>query len=618
MIETKQRSFLSGIGRSSGSGAKRLFSNFIFNFVLLTLSACVICFVTLLLATGTFGDELFFDYFKYPLLLLLNFLPIFLLAAVGFCLTNRVWAGFLVSAAVFVTGAIGNYYKLKFRSDPFMFSDMTAIHTAMGVASGYDLTPGKRIIFCLVCVAVTLLLLIFFARGRCRGRVRAAFAAAIIIALFPLWRFVYSSSQIYNGIQNYEHINHWLATESFISRGFVYPFIYSYNDSVDAPPDGYDAGSAAAELSNYSDADIPADRKVNILAIQLEAFSDFTALGIPGIEQVYEPYHELESESYTGNLITNIFAGGTIDTERCFLTGSSQLKNYRANTNSYVWYLRDQGFATNGSHPCYRSFYNRYNVNRYLGFEDYYYTEGYYDSYSDSISPDSIMLPEVYKIFSESVESGAPVFSFHVTYQGHGPYSTDSLIWGDPLFEGDVSDYSYNVLNNYLGSVKDTIGHLLTLKAQLEAMDEPVVLVLYGDHKPWLGDNNSVYNELGISLDVSAAEGFMNYYSTRYLIWANAAAKEAAGSDFVGEGPDISPCYLMNELFGLLGWDGPAYMQYKDDVRSTLPVVNTSGFYLENGSPVKQLSPDAESKKQTLDAVEYYMRNNFIYTEAAS
>lgn len=535
MIETKQRSFLSGIGRSSGSGAKRLFSNFIFNFVLLTLSACVICFVTLLLATGTFGDELFFDYFKYPLLLLLNFLPIFLLAAVGFCLTNRVWAGFLVSAAVFVTGAIGNYYKLKFRSDPFMFSDMTAIHTAMGVASGYDLTPGKRIIFCLVCVAVTLLLLIFFARGRCRGRVRAAFAAAIIIALFPLWRFVYSSSQIYNGIQNYEHINHWLATESFISRGFVYPFIYSYNDSVDAPPDGYDAGSAAAELSNYSDADIPADRKVNILAIQLEAFSDFTALGIPGIEQVYEPYHELESESY-----------------------------------------------------------------------------------SDSISPDSIMLPEVYKIFSESVESGAPVFSFHVTYQGHGPYSTDSLIWGDPLFEGDVSDYSYNVLNNYLGSVKDTIGHLLTLKAQLEAMDEPVVLVLYGDHKPWLGDNNSVYNELGISLDVSAAEGFMNYYSTRYLIWANAAAKEAAGSDFVGEGPDISPCYLMNELFGLLGWDGPAYMQYKDDVRSTLPVVNTSGFYLENGSPVKQLSPDAESKKQTLDAVEYYMRNNFIYTEAAS
>lgn len=618
MIENKQRSFLSGIGRSSGSGAERLFSNFIFNFVLLTLSACVICFVTLLLATGTFGDELFFDYFKYPLLLLLNFLPIFLLAAAGFCLTNRVWAGFLVSAAVFVTGAIGNYYKLKFRSDPFMFSDMTAIHTAMGVASGYDLTPGKRIIFCLLCVAVTLLLLIFFARGRCRGRVRAAFAATIILALFPLWRFVYSSSQIYNGIQNYEHINHWLATESFISRGFVYPFIYSYNDSVDTPPEGYDADSAAAVLSGYSDTDIPADRKVNILAIQLEAFSDFTTLGIPGIEQVYESYHELESESYTGNLITNIFAGGTIDTERCFLTGSSQLKNYRSNANSYVWYLRDQGFATNGSHPCYRSFYNRYNVNRYLGFEDYYYTEGYYDSYSDSISPDSIMLPEVYKIFSESVENGAPVFSFHVTYQGHGPYSTDSLIWGDPLFEGDVSDYSYNVLNNYLGSVKDTIGHLLTLKAQLEAMDEPVVLVLYGDHKPWLGDNNSVYNELGISLDVSTTEGFMNYYSTRYLIWANAAAKEAAGSDFVGEGPDISPCYLMNELFGLLGWDGPAYMQYKDDVCSTLPVVNTSGFYLENGSFVKQLSPDAESKKQALDAVEYYMRNNFIYTEAAS
>ena len=41
-----------------------------------------------------------------------------------------------------------------------------------------------------------------------------------------------------------------------------------------------------------------------------------------------------------------------------------------------------------------------------------------------------------------------------------------------------------------------------------------------------------------------------NYYCTPYLIHANEAARDALGFDFVGEGPKISPCFLMN-LFPL-------------------------------------------------------------------
>ena len=113
----------------------------------------------------------------------------------------------------------------------------------------------------------------------------------------------------------------------------------------------YDEQTAAGYLSEYSDSDIPDDSKVNILALQLEAFSDFTTLGLDELEYIYADYHALEDESYTGDLITNIFAGGTVDTERCFLTGYTRLRDYRQNTNSYVWYLRQQGYTVNGSHP---------------------------------------------------------------------------------------------------------------------------------------------------------------------------------------------------------------------------------------------------------------------------
>ena len=143
-------------------------------------------------------------------------------------------------------------------------------------------------------------------------------------------------------------------------------------------------------------------------------------------------------------------------------------------------------------------------------------------------------------------------------------------------------------------------------------------MVVYGDHKPWLGDDSVTYSELGINLDRSTTEGFRNYYTTRYLIWANDAAKEICGSSFVGEGPDISPCYLMNELFSQLGWEGTAYMKFMNDMESSLPVINTSGFYLADGEVTDSLSGSLLEQKRMIDDVQYYMRRNFLYSEASS
>ncbi len=619
MTGTKQRYFLFGTDISVCAGPRRRFCFYLWNYGLLAVSAAGICCLTLFLGIGMGSYELLRDYFRHPLIFLLNFLPVCMLELLLYCLVNRAWISFLGTCAVFVTASVGNYFKLKFRDDPFMFSDITAIHTALGVSANYNITLTKRIAACLLCVVIGTLLLFFFVRGRTSGRARAAIAAVIALSVWPLWKLVYSDDYTYNvKTANFEHASRWEARDVFISKGFVYPFIYSISSAIDTPPDGYDEAEAESVLSAYSDSDIPEDKKVNILAIQLEAFSDLTTAGLEGIEDVYADYHALEAESYTGNLLTNVFAGGTIDTERCFLTGFTELKDYRSTTNSYVWYLREQGYTANGSHPCLRTFYNRYNVNGYLGFEDYLYTEEYYEKYGYPTSPDDDLFPEMLSLFKSDIASGKDVFSFNVSYQGHGPYSSEELIWGEELWSGDVSDYSYYIINNYLGSVKNTIENLCALKDELEAMDEPVVLLVYGDHKPWLGDGSLCYTELGISLDRSTTEGFRNYYTTRYLIWANDAAKEICGSSFTGQGPDISPCYLMNELFSLLGWEGTAYMKFMNGVQTELPVINTSGFYLIDGEVRDSISGSRLETAQLVERVQYYMRQNFLYSEAAS
>ncbi len=619
MTGTKEQHFLFGTDIPACAGQRRRFCFYLWNYGMLAVSAAGICCLTLFLGIGMGSYEMLLDYFRHPLIFFLNFLPVCLFELLLYCLINRAWISFLGTSAIFVTASVGNYFKLKFRDDPFMFSDITAIHTALGVSANYNITFTKRIALCLVCVAVGALLLFFFVRGRSSGRVRAAIAALIALSVWPLWKLVYSSASVYDEkTANFEHASRWEATDVFVSKGFVYPFIHSISTAIDTPPDGYDEAEAESTLSSYSDSDIPEDGKVNILAIQLEAFSDLTTVGLEGVEDIYAAYHALEAESYTGNLLTNVFAGGTIDTERCFLTGFSELKDYRSSVNSYVWYLREQGYTANGSHPCLRTFYNRYNVNTYLGFEDYLYTEGYYEKYGYPTSTDDELFPEMLKLFKSDIASGKDVFSFNVSYQGHGPYSSDELIWGEELWNGDVSEYSYYVINNYLGSVKNTIENLCELKEELGAMDEPVVLVVYGDHKPWLGDGSQCYTELGISLDRSTTEGFRNYYTTRYLIWANDAAKEMCGSDFAGQGPDISPCYLMNELFSLLGWEGTAYMQFMNDVQAELPVINTSGFYLIDGEVTDSVSGSRLDAEQLMYRVQYYMRRNFLYSEVVS
>ena len=84
---------------------------------------------------------------------------------------------------------------------------------------------------------------------------------------------------------------------------------------------------------------------------------------------------------------------------------------------------------------------------------------------------------------------------------------------------------------------------------------------MFGDHKPWLGDNESVYQSLGMPVACDTPEGFLCHYSTQYLIWGNDAAKRALGRELRGDGPTIGPSMLMCTLFDALGWEGPPFMQ---------------------------------------------------------
>ena len=597
---------------------RALFGTKWFTGLLLGLGALGVGFLSLAFAVPTDRWVMMEDYFHRPLLLFLNFLPPVVLVYFLWFLTNRALAAYGATAAVVFLLSLANWYKLQFRNDPLMFEDLFLAKEAGAMLGRYQLFITPMLAASIFCILAGGAAVFFCGRGRFgKGWLRFALAGALLVLALPLGR-LYADNDVYvNRVQNFDHANRWSSTEVYTSKGFLYPFLHSAASAFETAPEGYNKKEAREILAGYQDAPIPEDRRVDVIGIMLEAYSDLSYYPqIPFAKDPYEKYHALEKESFTGDLVTNIFAGGTVATERSFLTGLMEPGKLRGQTNSYAWYFGGQGYETQGSHPAYSWIYNRLNINANLGFDSYsFYEDRYRDLAGGDIAMDDILLPEIANIYKETAEDGSWCFSFSVTYQGHGPYQTDENRWGENFVRpGELTPETENILNNYLGSVQSTGEELWKFVDQYRELERPVVIVVFGDHKPWLGDGNSVYTELGVDLQQDHKEGFLNYYGTRYLIWANDAAKKKLGNDFTGEGQAIAPCFLMNQVFRLCGWQGPAYMQYTSELMDRLPVVHLTGACISREGEFipKPQGEDAE-KIQELRRVEYYMRHEFLY-----
>ena len=586
--------------------------------IYLTGLGCCIGLLTLLLAATAYvplpGLHLFCSYLLHPLLTALNLLIPVGLIWLFYLITGRCWAAYLGSAVPCLAISLVNYYKIRLRGDPMLGADLLLVNEAGGIMGHYTLDITWVIVLTALCFLAGLLFSIFLMpRSTLRKMTRIFGAVACLAALWASYPTLYTNPNIYNKTANNRVINPWSDVELFLSKGVLYPFLYSTRDMFPQPPVGYEEEQAKALLESFQDSDIPVEEKVDVVGIMLEAFcdlTDFPALANePAVQQVYAPWHTLEAQSIHGDLITNIFAGGTVNSEWSFLTGYTQYDQFRSPTDSYVWYLREQGYDTLFHHPGYNWFYNRQNVNEYLGFRESLFTDNCFGSMVDPMTAvlDSDTIVVDYLLEELAQERDEPLFSFSVTYQNHGPYSADPS--ENPRLtpaQSGWSEESCNILNSYLRGVENTISNMTRMIDALERREEPVVVVLFGDHKPWMGNANSVYTEIGANFDFSTLDGFRTYYTTPYLIWANPAAREVLDETFTGEGGDFSPCFLMPRLFDACGWEGPDFMQLSRQLREMSPLVHITNRFLVGDTLSNTLSPEDSQFYLNFLSAQYY------------
>ena len=593
------------------------------NLGLCLLALAGLGFLSLRLATGPYSADFRLAYREDPRLILLNVLPVVGLGLLLYGALGRAQWSFLLTAGITMGLTAGNYWKLTFRDDPLMIGDLLLLREAGNMAGRYHPWFNADMAMLVLVPLGVFGLLWLLARGRPGWRLRLA-VGLLGLGLLAGTVKVSLGGALYESTLNTDRIDdYWSSTEQYVVHGFVYPFIWSVRTSVNTAPEGYDAGQAREVLSRYTDQDIPEDKKVSIIAVQLEAFNDFTRLGAPELAMdVYGDWHRIEAEGVSGNLVTNVFGGGTVDTERLFITGYAKLYSFRGAVNAYPWYFRSQGYRVEGCHGYKGWFYDRQNINENLGFTDYLFFENHYASMVEDdakVAMDCFMIPDLIQRFWENTSDGTPYFNFSVTYQGHGPYSEDVIYWGDGTPEqyvvnnGQYTQAEHNLLANYFGSVYNTSAHVGYMADLLREDPQPVVLVFFGDHNPMLGEGLEIYDLLGLNLDQETQEGFFNYFSTRYIIWANDAAKKVLGTEMQGEGPDLSPGFLMNEVFSLCGWEGPAYQQYTAGVAARIPVVHASGRCVVDGVLTDDPPEPEKDLLREYQNVQYYYLKHFAY-----
>ena len=556
----------------------------------------------------------------YPSAFLFNLLMIWLICWILYSLCNSFVLSLRIAAVAFYLLGLANSAVRTFRGTPISALDLYNIRTAMAVAGGYRY-PFEFYFF-----TATLLLLFVWAlagkaRWRCaRRRVRwvARGCCAAAVAAFCA---VFSNTAFLNeiGIEDYL----WNQNLAFADNGLLLSIAYSTKYlQIDVPED-YSPEQVQEIIDALPATDVPlTQEQPNLIVIMNESLYDLATAGSFETDLEYLSFiHSLQGDenTITGNLRVSTFGGGTCNTEFEFLTGctlgffpsgSVVYQQYiREEMPSLVTLLQAQGYTADAVHPFYNYCWNRNKVYPLLGFEHFYDLSDFsgakmLGSYVSNCVSDESDYEKLIELFEEK-ESGQPIFLFNVTMQNHGGYAR-LLNAPEELVHMEKDGYTSSYADNYLSLIRASDLAFEELLSYFEQVEEPTIILLFGDHAPNLPDG--VYEQLmGKDLGDLTLEETQKRYTTPFVLWANYDIEN--GGEDVGT---ISANYLSTLLLHTAGLKTSAYMEFLAQLHQQVPAINLNGYL---GADGVEYGFDEDSPYQELIEEYRSLQYNYLFDE---
>lgn len=610
---------------------KKFFSSL---YIKMIIPAVILFFITFF-TDGTYKMLIEYNWASFLFMIVMNVVPVYFCIYFFYHISTRMWISTGITGIIYGIFHTINCYKIIYRAEPFKLSDVLTAKEATNIIQNYKLEPQAEIItmwilFFVVTAGIFVLERYGFFKPHqfdSKGKKATTYMIRAFVALSLMlcaYNLLYQNTVLMSSITV---TNEYLDSVKKQKRtGFVayvlsgkmvndfnVPEDYS-QEETEMLVDEYE--KKATEVNDYL-------RKKNltypnVIAVMSESFFD------PQIGENVEfypdknplvNYNRIKNSPYTryGEILVPGIGGGTSDTEYEFLTGSNVsvldtsmppvFKTYlKEKTFSIVHHFKDLGYETHGIHPGHRWFYNRGEVYQWLGFDDFLSMESLPKDV-DMINfyvTDDVSFELIKKSYDEYLlkEEKNGYFNFTVTIQNHGPYM-DYETEREPVLKRECieDEKLYNSINNYMIGLSDSDRMLKNLEEYIDTIEEPTVVVFFGDHLPYFDEKREGLKQLGVDVE-EELEDLARRHTTPYMIFGNKAFKNWQWinrlTPLTGNGGRISSSFLAEELFDYAHIEKPALYVFIDELKQKLQAVRHSVFYISNGNITKEVPEDAE------------------------
>ncbi len=556
-----------------------------------------------------------------PLILVLNLLFFYVLYGLLTALTGSVRMGFRLATLVPMLFGLTNYFVVSFRGSPIVPWDLLSFGTAASVADNYEFVLSWKAFYSVLAFIWMILL-----SSKSTVRLGRKKLRVISIAAYAALMFLYVGEIQNSAVQSFFGMDTTLFTLNVLYRnnGIAAAFLGNLRFLNIEQPSGYSVDKVEAlmkqveadeqgeedaknepetdaqgetvqatqgETNATAETEAPASsgQYPNIVVIMNEAFSDLSVWGdFATSEEVMPFFKSLQQEAVGGELYVSVKGGNTANTEFEFLTGDTMgflpkgsipYQQYiNDETPSLASYLKTLGYSTTAIHPYNRTGWDRDTVYEKFGFDEFLDKDSFSSPYrlrgyiSDKSAFDKIR--EQFSIKGDDERK----FIFEVTMQNHGGYSRETPDFNIYLTLPEVTGKTTSVVatEKYLTLINQTDRALEELIDYFKEQDEPVIVVMFGDHQPSDYITNVIQRICGATTSDSLAD-LEQGYRVPFVMWSNYGLEHKYYDG-------ISVNYLSSILMENAGIPLTGYQTFLKKLMETLPVINANVYRDADGN----------------------------------
>lgn len=550
-----------------------------------------------------------------PLILVLNLLFFYVLYGLLTALTGSVRMGFRLATLVPMLFGLTNYFVVSFRGSPIVPWDLLSFGTAASVADNYEFVLSWKAFYSVLAFIWMILL-----SSKSTVRLGRKKLRVISIAAYAALMFLYVGEIQNSAVQSFFGMDTTLFTLNVLYRnnGIAAAFLGNLRFLNIEQPSGYSVDkvealmkqveenaknepetdaqgetvqATQAETNATAETEAPASsgQYPNIVVIMNEAFSDLSVWGdFATSEEVMPFFKSLQQEAVGGELYVSVKGGNTANTEFEFLTGDTMgflpkgsipYQQYiNDETPSLASYLKTLGYSTTAIHPYNRTGWDRDTVYEKFGFDEFLDKDSFSSPYrlrgyiSDKSAFDKIR--EQFSIKGDDERK----FIFEVTMQNHGGYSRETPDFNIYLTLPEVTGKTTSVVatEKYLTLINQTDRALEELIDYFKEQDEPVIVVMFGDHQPSDYITNVIQRICGATTSDSLAD-LEQGYRVPFVMWSNYGLEHKYYDG-------ISVNYLSSILMENAGIPLTGYQTFLKKLMETLPVINANVYRDADGN----------------------------------